>query len=118
MNSTCSLPLRALIVPSDERLQPVLDYINTHLYEDLSIGTLACKFNFSVRNLSRILSSSGIRHTSYVNYQRITRAIELFADGNKTMAEIAYEVGYNTPNNFNRVFKKIMGMNPSAFTTK
>ena len=118
MNSTYSLPLRALVVPRDERLQPVLNYINTHLYEDLSIGTIANKFGFSVRNLSRILSSSGIRYTSYINYQRITRAIEFFADGNKTMAEIAYEVGYNTPNNFNRVFKKIMGINPSTFTTK
>lgn len=118
MNSTYSLPLLTLVMSTNERLQLVLDYINTYLYKDLSIDTLANKFSFSVRNLSRILSSSGIRYTSYVNYQRITRAIELFADGNKTMAEIAYEVGYNTPNNFNRVFKKIMGMNPSAFTTK
>lgn len=36
-------------------------------------------------------------YSTYLNYQRITRAIELFADGDKTMQQIAYEVGFNTP---------------------
>ena len=43
------------------------------------------------------------------------RAIELFADGGKTMQQIAYEVGFSTPNNFNRVFRQITGMSPHNF---
>lgn len=43
------------------------------------------------------------------------RAIELFADGGKTMQQIAYEVGFATSNHFNRVFRQITGVSPNAF---
>ncbi|MDE6803279.1 MAG: helix-turn-helix domain-containing protein, partial [Muribaculaceae bacterium] len=32
--------------------------------------------------------------------------------------EIAYETGFSTPGNFNRVFKQITGTNPSTFCKK
>lgn len=115
MSTSYTLPLKALVLPDDQRLRPVLDFINRHLQEDLTVESVAREFGFSERNLSRLFLKSDIRFNSYLNYQRITRAIELFADGNKTMQEIAYEVGYNTPNNFNRVFKKITGKTPSHF---
>lgn len=118
MNQSYKIPLQALVIPEDTRLQPVLKFIIDHAGEDLSIEYVARQFGFSVRNLSRLLLKSDIRFSSYLNYQRITRAIELFSDRNKTMQQIAYEVGFNTPNNFNRVFKQITGVNPSAFCKK
>lgn len=118
MNQSYKIPLQALVLPDDARLFPVLSYIIKYAGEDLSIETVAHKFGFSVRNLSRLLLKSDIRFSSYLNYQRITRAIEMFAEGNKTMQQIAYEVGFNTPNNFNRVFKQIIGVNPSTFCKK
>ena len=33
----------------------------------------------------------------------------------KTIQEIAYEVGFNTPNNFNRIFKQITGTSPRVY---
>lgn len=115
MSQSCKIPLQALVIPNDARLHPVLLYITEHIGEDLRIEQVAHLCGFSVRNLSRLMLASGIRFSNYLNYQRITRAIELFADGDKTMQQIAYEVGFNTPNNFNRVFKQLTGVNPSAF---
>ena len=43
------------------------------------------------------------------------RAIELFADGGRTLQQVAYEVEYSTPNHFNRVFKQVTGVSPSTF---
>ncbi|MDE6842904.1 MAG: AraC family transcriptional regulator [Muribaculaceae bacterium] len=111
-------PLRALVIPDDIRLQAILKYINEHLDEELGMERVASQFGFSVRNLSRLFRKSGIRFTDYVNYQRITRAIEMFADRDKTIQEIAYETGFSTPGNFNRVFKQITGTNPSTFCKK
>ncbi|MDE7190471.1 MAG: AraC family transcriptional regulator, partial [Muribaculaceae bacterium] len=111
-------PLRALVIPDDIRLQAILKYINEHLDEELGMERVASQFGFSVRNLSRLFRKSGIRFTDYVNYQRITRAIEMFADRDKTMQEIAYETGFSTPGNFNRVFKQITGTKPSTFCKK
>ena len=115
MGQVYQIPLQALVVPDDARLRFVLRYINEHLQEELSMESIAAQFGFSVRNLSRLFQKSDIRFTSYLNYQRITRAIELFADRDKTMQQIAYEVGFNTPNNFNRVFKQMLGTSPGAF---
>lgn len=118
MNRGAEIPLQTLVVPDNTRLRPMLHYIIEHAQEDLTIEHVARQFGFSVRNFSRLLQGSGIRFTNYLNYQRITRAIELFADGDKTMQQIAYEVGFSTPNNFNRVFKQTMGVNPSIFRKK
>lgn len=111
-------PLKAIILPEDKRLQAVLDYINSHLHENLCMERIATRFGFSVRNLSRLFRKSNIRFIDYLNYQRITRAIELFTEGHDTMEEISYEVGFNSPNHFNRVFKQILGTTPRSFCMK
>ena len=107
--------LRPLIIPNDPRLTPVLNYINRHLSDRLDMELLASRFHLSTRNLSRLFNTSKIRFSSLVNHWRILRAIELMSDRDKTIQEIAYEVGFNTPNNFNRVFRQITGMSPNAF---
>lgn len=107
--------LQTLIIPNDSRLKPVLDYMARHIQEELRIEQIAERYNLSNRNLSRLFHASGIHFSSYVNHLRIVRAIELLTDGEKTMQEIAYEVGFNTPNNFNRVFKQITGKSPKMY---
>lgn len=107
--------LRPLIIPNDPRLTPVLNYINRHLSDRLDMELLASRFHLSTRNLSRLFNTSKIRFSSLVNHWRILRAIELMSDRDKTIQEIAYEVGFNTPNNFNRVFKQITGTPPRMY---
>lgn len=45
----------------------------------------------------------------------IERAKELLAEGDKSISEIAYELGFNYPNHLTRVFKKCVGQTPGAF---
>ncbi len=115
INPTEPFLLRPLIIPNDPRLTPILNYINRHLSDRLDMELLASRFNLSTRNLSRLFHTSGIRFSSLVNHWRILRAIELLTDREKTIQEIAYEVGFNTPNNFNRVFKQITGTSPRVY---
>ena len=107
--------LKTMSIPNDHRLYPVLCYMREHALERLKIEQVAEEFNISVRNLSRLLHNSGIRFSSFLNHQRIFRAIELFSDGGMTMQQIAYETGFSTPNNFNRVFKQITGTSPGLY---
>ena len=115
INPTEPFLLRPLIIPNDPRLTPILNYINRHLSDRLDMELLASRFNLSTRNLSRLFHTSGIRFSSLVNHWRILRAIELLTDREKIIQEIAYEVGFNTPNNFNRVFKQITGTSPRIY---
>lgn len=112
------IPLQSLIVPANSRLLPVLHYITQHIGDNLSIEQVASEFGFSVRNLSRLFQNEHLRFNTYLNYQRITRAIELFASRDKTLQEIAYMVGFSSPNHFTRVFKQLLGVSPNAFFHK
>lgn len=117
MSPGADVLLKTLVIPNDSRLHPILDYIVEHIHEELNMEQIASQYNLSVRNLSRLFHTSGLHFSSYVNHLRITRAIELLTDGEYTVQEIAYRVGFNTPNNFNRVFKQITGKSPKAYIT-
>lgn len=117
MSPGADVLLKTLVIPNDSRLHPILDYITEHIHEELNMEQIASQYNLSVRNLSRLFHTSGLHFSSYVNHLRITRAIELLTDGEYTVQEIAYRVGFNTPNNFNRVFKQITGKSPKAYIT-
>lgn len=107
--------MQPFILAKDSRLLPVLEYIKANLHQELTIEQVASLFNFSVRNLTRLFTSSGIRFVHYLNYQRIVRAIEILTDNVLNIEQTAYEVGFNSPNSFTRVFKQITGEPPSAY---
>lgn len=107
--------LKTVVIPDDSRLYPVLSYITEHISEEIKMEDIARIFNLSVRNLSRLFQTSGLHFSSYVNHLRIVRAIELLTDGGKNMKEIAYDVGFSTPNHFNRVFKQVTELSPKVY---
>lgn len=113
-----AFPDQPFVVARDSRLIPVLEYVRTHLQQELTIGTVAARFGFSVRNLTRLFTASGIRFVHYLNYQRVVRAIEILTDGTMNVEQTAYEVGFNSPNSFSRVFKHITGESPSRYIRK
>ena len=55
-----------------------------------------------------------------VNYYRIEEAKKLLVsvNGERTILDIAYDVGFNTKSSFNRAFKKQTRMTPSQFKQK
>lgn len=99
----------------DPRLRPVLEYLRTNHAHDLTVAGVAAHFGFSVRTLTRLFTEAGIRMVHYLNYHRVVRAIELMADGAMNIEQTAYEVGFNSPNSFSRVFRLITGVSPSAY---
>ena len=113
-SSVYEVPLNGIIAVRDSRLEPALNYINENLANDIQLEDVAQASQLSVRSLSRLFHDMGIRYTSYLNYQRITRAMELMADSEMNMQQIAFETGFSSPANFNRTFKQIMGCSPTA----
>ncbi len=110
-----SFPSQRYIALQDNRLFPVLEYIKNYLYQDLTIRNVALYFGFSVRSLTRLFTNSGLSFVSYLNYQRVIRAIELLTEDSKNIKEIAYSVGFNSPGTFSRIFRQITGTSPSKY---
>ena len=113
-------------IPASETASPAADPENEFLKklrivveENLSDATLdveaICrKIGMSRTNLHNKLSAlTGLSTTLYVRKLRLRRAKELLAATNATVAEVAYEVGFNDPKFFSRVYGEEYGVPPS-----
>lgn len=87
--------------------------------EDFSVETLAVILNMSNSSLYRKLKSlTNLSSAEFIRSIRIKRAAQLLHDKNKTVSEIAYEVGLNDMKHFRQVFHKQFNCSPSEFREK
>ncbi|MFZ5647121.1 MAG: helix-turn-helix domain-containing protein [Bacillota bacterium] len=91
-------------------------YINENYASEISLDELARNVFLSPFYLSRIFSEEADTSiTDYVKKVRIGKAQALLMNTEKTIAEVAYAVGYKDPNYFSRVFKSITGKPPHQY---
>lgn len=99
------------------RLNRVVDYINTHLAEDLSLDTLAAVANFSKYHFHRIFSAyTGEALGAYIQRLRLEWAAgKLIASPNMPITEIALTAGFSGSSVFSRAFRDWFKTSPSAW---
>ena len=99
----------------NERLVPVLEYIDKNLSEDLSLDTLGKVFYINGVYLNRLFKKlTGSSIHSYIIYKRISLAKRLLLDGD-TVTDACMKSGFNDYSNFTRMFKKTVGKTPKEF---
>ena len=100
-----------------DRINNVIDYINSHLYEDLSVEQLSQVANFSKYHFHRQFSEyTGINVFKLIQLMRLKRAShQLVFVKNYRIIDIALDAGFENPESFSRAFKKAFGQTPSAF---
>ena len=99
-----------------DTLQPVVDYIDNHIANDLRIETLAHSFGWSPGYLSRLFAKElGISAGQYIREARITVAAELLLQPDLSLEQIASRCGFAHRHHFTRVFSQVMGMPPAAY---
>ena len=57
----------------------------------------------------------GMTPIAYLNRYRVTQAKRLLKETDKTITEIALDVGFSDSGYFSRVFRKEVGMSPDAY---
>ena len=81
-----------------------------------SIEELANKMSVSQRYLSDTLKKeTGITATTHIQLFLIDEAKSILLKPNKSVSEVAYELGFEYPQYFSRLFKKKVGLSPSAY---
>lgn len=98
-------------------IEKVSGIINDNIEsESLNTEELAQKLGMSKTlvylKLKKLLNMSG---SDYIQSLRFKKAIELMADSNRNIANIAYEVGFSDPNYFSKVFKKVYQKTPTLY---
>jgi AraC family transcriptional activator of pyochelin receptor len=96
-----------------EKIIAARDLVNTRLQNPPSLSEIARAVGLNEYKLKR-----GFKETfnntvfGYLTEQRLQLARRYLLDTRKTAAEIAFELGYSTPQHFNNAFKKCFGHPP------
>ena len=95
------------------------DYFNSNYALNMGLPTvefLAGKLNFSPRYLSDMLRSlTGQNAQQHIHEKLIEKAKEYLISTNLSVAEVAYQLGFEQPQSFNKLFKKKTNQTPVQF---
>lgn len=99
-----------------ENIANIVDYIQTHFTEPISIVDVAHYFQLDRRKLTYLFEKEmGMSPNYYLTELRMQKAKFLLHTSNLSIAQIAEKVGYLDNFYFSRIFKKQYGFSPSDF---
>ena len=92
-------------------------FVETNLTDQPAITDIAEKLAVSTDSLYRIVKMySGLSPKEFINDRLIMEARRrIYYEQNTSVKELAYELGFNDPGYFSRLFKKITGKTIAAF---
>jgi AraC-like DNA-binding protein len=97
-------------------LNEVINYMDKHYAEKITIANLQKAAKMSERNLFRHFRNVfSISPNEYLHHIRVQHATELLLNTDKQISKIALECGYCDSNHFGKVFKKMVGATPKQF---
>ena len=92
----------------------IIDYIEAHLGEEISIIGLAKEAGLSPDHFARCFAVSfGQPPHRYVRQRRIEVALRMLTSSSRSIAEISVELGFSDQSHFTRVYRQQTGMTPS-----
>lgn len=100
-------------IPLEEK---IANYIKEVRNQDITSVDICKKFNYSRSYLStRFNEYYGKSIPEYITDLRMADAMDLLKNSTATITEIAFCVGFSDANYFSNIFKKIIGITPSAY---
>jgi AraC family transcriptional regulator len=98
------------------RLDRVVEYIEAHLADALSLEEMSAIACFSRFHFSRCFKRSmGVSPHRYVVQRRIDRSRLLLEQSNLPLVEIAISVGFDSQSSFSACFYREVGISPGRF---
>lgn len=98
------------------RLRPVLEYIDAHYQEKISVPQLAEYLMVTPDYFTKLFRDSiGKTTVDYINSVRVNRSMVLLLEEDLPVSEIATEVGLVSGNYFSKLFRKTMDITPLAY---
>ncbi|RJX37885.1 response regulator [Paenibacillus pinisoli] len=118
---TCAVSERSMDKKkqSENSMAEAKIFLDRNLYRDISVEEAATHVGLSTSYFSLLFKQTyGETFIEYVTRQRMERAKSLLAESQKSVAQIAKEVGYAERRYFTKVFMKYTGDNPTDYRSK
>ncbi|SFQ27048.1 AraC family transcriptional regulator [Caldicoprobacter faecalis] len=102
--------------PLHQKISEIVQYINGHYSQELSLTTLSKTFYISPYYLSRLFKRvTGFNFVEYLNLIRVKEAQKLLQGTDMKIIEVAQRVGFGSVAHFGRTFKSITSLSPSDY---
>src|SRR5262249_32588125 len=96
------------------RLRKVIEYIEAHLDEDLTLTELANVAGFSLSHFKPLFRQAvGLPAHRFVLERRVERARMRLLEGGRSLTEIALEAGFAHSSHMARCMRRVLGLSPS-----
>jgi AraC-like DNA-binding protein len=102
-----------------DRINTVYQFLMQNFKQEIRLDEVAAIAHLAPTAFCRFFRQhTGKTFSSFLNELRVRHAGELLHNHENSITQIAYECGYHNPTNFNKFFKEITGMTPSAYRKK
>jgi transcriptional regulator GlxA family with amidase domain len=116
------LPFSAITQPrrlGDAAIRRSLEWIDANIAAPNPVMAMADTSGLSRRTFARrFRAATGKRPIEYVHALRIERARQLIESGASALDDVGYQVGYEDPTFFRRLFRRAIGLTPAAYRRK
>ncbi len=103
----------------DDAIHRVQDWLDQNYRESLQVGALADRFGFSHRNFVRRFKAATRQSPGqYLQNLRLEDAKQRLESSKASFEQITYQVGYEDPNSFRRLFADRVGVSPMDYRRK
>jgi AraC family transcriptional regulator len=97
-----------------EGIQRAIDYIESHLTDDIDFESIAAESFSSSYHFQRVFNIlCGYTLGEYIRFRRLTLAGEDLANDKLRVIDVALKYGYDSPDSFAKAFQKFHGITPS-----
>ena len=101
-----------------ERLEKMLNYLNMHFTEVISLQDLADQVHLSREVCCRLFKKmTGKTITGYLEEYRVNKSFSLVQSGQYSMTQITEMVGFSNPSRFASAFRKRFGCNQGEYNS-
>lgn len=98
------------------RIHEIVDYVDRHFLEEISLDQLANRFFLSREYISRRFKlEKGMNLSNYIIARRIEQAKRWLVQTDEKIYSIAVKVGYRDEKYFSKLFKRIVGQTPHEY---
>ena len=101
---------------NSRRIERAIEYMNQSFQKQITLTEVSKLANMTDASFSRFFKArTGITFMDSLLEMRLGHASRLLIDTTQSVAEVAYNCGFNNISNFNRLFKKKKGCTPKEF---
>ncbi len=104
---------------SDSRVSAFESLLQTHLREGWRVQDFAAALSMSARHLSRLCQAArGVPATKLIEAAILREGCRMLVYTRMPVALVAYELGFDDPSYFSRVFRRAFGQTPNAYRSR